>query len=278
MQEESSQLLRGLKEFINNVLFQYVPKIIVALIVLWIGLKLIKWFLKILGRVFERKKIEGSLHSFLLSIINITLKTLLIITVAGMVGIQMTSFIAILGAASLAVGMALQGTLQNFAGGVIILLLKPYRVGDYIEQGSISGNVTEIQIFNTILKTLDNKVIVVPNTQLATNTLTNYTRSEKRRVDIAVGIAYGEDIDRAREVLVDYAKTNSMVLTEGSDAPVVVVTALNSSSIDLQLRVWVKTADYWTVHNAMTQGVYETLGANNIHIPFNQLQVHINKE
>ena len=174
--------------------------------------------------------------------------------------------------------MALQGTLQNFAGGVIILLLKPYRVGDYIEQGSISGNVTEIQIFNTILKTLDNKVIVVPNTQLATNTLTNYTRSEKRRVDIAVGIAYGEDIDRAREVLVDYAKTNSMVLTEGSDAPVVVVTALNSSSIDLQLRVWVKTADYWTVHNAMTQGVYETLGANNIHIPFHQLQVHINKE
>lgn len=278
MEKETSHLLIGLKEFFNDVLFQNLPSIIVALLILWIGWKLIKWLDKLLLKIFTKKNFDVSLNSFLRSIIIIALKVLLIITVAGMIGIQMTSFIAILGAAGLAVGMALQGTLQNFAGGVIILLLKPYKVGDYIEQGGISGIVKEIQVFNTLLITLDNKVIVVPNTQLATNTLTNYTRSEKRRVDVNVGIAYGEDINKARKVLVDLAMSHPDVLKDGADAPVVAVLELGASSINLQLRAWTKTENYWGVMGALTQGTYETLKENQIEIPFNQLQVHINKD
>lgn len=278
MEKETSHLLIGLKEFFNDVLFQNLPSIIVALLILWIGWKLIKWLDKLLLKIFTKKNFDVSLNSFLRSIIIIALKVLLIITVAGMIGIQMTSFIAILGAAGLAVGMALQGTLQNFAGGVIILLLKPYKVGDYIEQGGISGIVKEIQVFNTLLITLDNKVIVVPNTQLATNTLTNYTRSEKRRVDVNVGIAYGEDIHKARKVLVDLAMSHPDVLKDGADAPVVAVLELGASSINLQLRAWTKTENYWGVMGALTQGTYETLKENQIEIPFDQLQVHINKD
>lgn len=278
MEKETSHLLIGLKEFFNDVLFQNLPSIIVALLILWIGWKLIKWLDKLLLKFFTKKSLDVSLNSFLRSIIIIALKVLLIITVAGMIGIQMTSFIAILGAAGLAVGMALQGTLQNFAGGVIILLLKPYKVGDYIEQGGISGIVKEIQVFNTLLITLDNKVIVVPNTQLATNTLTNYTRSEKRRVDVNVGIAYGEDINKARKVLVDLAMSHPDVLKDGADAPVVAVLELGASSINLQLRAWTKTENYWGVMGALTQGTYETLKENQIEIPFDQLQVHINKD
>lgn len=276
MKEESSHLLEAFKSFCTDVLFQNIPKIIIALLVLWIGWKLIKWATSLLHRIFAKKNFDVSLQSFLHSIIDIALKTLLIITVAGMIGIQMTSFIAILGAAGLAVGMALQGTLQNFAGGVIIMILKPFRLGDFIEQGAISGIVTEIQIFNTVLTTVDNKVVVIPNTQLATSTLTNYTRSGKRRLDIPVGIAYGENIDKAREVLIAKALEFPQVHKEESEAPVVVTTALNSSSVDLQLRVWVDSADYWPMSSALTQAVYETLNAHNIEIPFNQMTVHVN--
>ena len=278
MEKETSHLLIGLKEFFNDVLFRNLPSIIVALLVLWIGWKLIKWLDKLLLKICTKKNLDVSLNSFLRSIIIIALKVLLIITVAGMIGIQMTSFIAILGAAGLAIGMALQGTLQNFAGGVIILLLKPYKVGDYIEQGGISGIVKEIQVFNTLLITLDNKVIVVPNTQLATNTLTNYTRSEKRRVDVNVGIAYGEDINKARKVLIDLAMSHPDVLKDEADAPAVAVLELGASSINLQLRAWTKTENYWGVMGALTQGTYETLKENQIEIPFDQLQVHINKD
>lgn len=278
MEKEASHLLIGLKDFFNNVLFQNLPRIIIALLVLWIGWKLIKWLDKILLKIFTKKNLDVSLNSFLRSIIIVVLKTLLIITVAGMIGIEMTSFIAILGAAGLAVGMALQGTLQNFAGGVIILLLKPFKVGDYIEQSGISGIVKEIQIFNTLLVTLDNKVIVVPNTQLATNTLTNYTRSEKRRVDVNVGIAYGEDINKARKVLVDLAMSHPDVLKDEANVPTVAVLELGASSINLQLRAWTKTDNYWGVMDALTKGTYEILKENQIEIPFDQLQVHINKD
>ncbi len=271
-------LLEGLKSFCHDVLFNNIPRILIALVILWIGWKLIKVLTNFLQKIFAKKNFDISLQSFLQSLIGITLKILLIITVAGMVGIQMTSFIAILGAAGLAVGMALQGTLQNFAGGVIILILKPYKVGDFIEQGGINGVVKEIQIFNTVLQTPDNKIVIIPNTQLATGTLTNFTRANKRRVDIPVGIAYGSDVEQARRVLLDLANAHPDVLKEGADAPAVVCTSLGSSSVDLQLRVWVETDKYWPVSSALTQGVYETLGKNGIEIPFNQLQVHINKD
>ena len=271
-------LLQGLKSFCHDVLFNNIPRILIALAILWIGWKLIKLLTNFLQKIFAKRNLDVSLQSFLQSLIGITLKILLIITVADMIGIQMTSFIAILGAAGLAVGMALQGTLQNFAGGVIILILKPYKVGDFIEQGGINGVVKEIQIFNTVLQTPDNKIVIIPNTQLATGTLTNFTRANKRRVDIPVGIAYGSDVEQARRVLLDLANAHPDVFKEGADAPAVVCTNLGSSSVDLQLRVWVETNNYWPVSSALTQGVYEALGKNGIEIPFNQLKVHIDKD
>lgn len=193
-----------------------------------------------------------------------------------MIGVAVTSFIAILGAAGLAVGMALQGTLQNFAGGVIILLLKPFKVGDYIEQGPNSGSVMSIQIFNTVLNTPDNKVIIVPNSQLATNSLINYTKSETRRVDVSVSIRYDESIDKVRKLMLNLASAYPVVLQE-PEAPVVHVTSLGESSVNLQLRLWVKTGDYWPLYFSLNQAILDEFKKQGIEIPFNQLSVHFDE-
>lgn len=263
----------SLGEFTHDVLFKEVPKIIIALIILWIGLKLIKLIVKAMKKMLDRRNVEVSLQSFLLSMTDIALKAMVVIAVLGMVGIQTTSFIAVLGAAGLAVGMALQGTLQNFAGGVIILLLKPFKVGDYIDSAGVQGTVKHIQIFNTIVETPDKKMVIAPNTDLATKTLVNYSRSENRRVDIKVGIAYGESVDSARAALLELAKSYSKVIEE--PAPMVVVTALADSAVSLELRVWVKNADYWDTFFYLNQAVYDKLNAVGISIPFNQMDVHI---
>jgi small conductance mechanosensitive channel len=266
-------LWESLGDFTHDILFKDVPRIIIALIVLWIGLKLIKLIIKALKKVLERRNVDVSLQSFLLSLTDIALKAMVVIAVMGMIGIQTTSFIAVLGAAGLAVGMALQGTLQNFAGGVIILLLKPFKVGDYIDSAGVQGTVKHIQIFNTIVETPDKKMVIAPNTDLATKTLVNYSRSENRRVDIKVGIAYGESVDSARTALLELAKSYSKVIEE--PAPMVVVTALADSAVSLELRVWVKNADYWDTFFYLNQAVYDKLNAVGISIPFNQMDVHI---
>ena len=266
-------LWESLGDFTHDILFKDVPRIIIALIVLWIGLKLIKLIIKALKKVLERRNVDVSLQSFLLSLTDIALKAMVVIALMGMIGIQTTSFIAVLGAAGLAVGMALQGTLQNFAGGVIILLLKPFKVGDYIDSAGVQGTVKHIQIFNTIVETPDKKMVIAPNTDLATKTLVNYSRSENRRVDIKVGIAYGESVDSARAALLELAKSYSKVIEE--PAPMVVVTALADSAVSLELRVWVKNADYWDTFFYLNQAVYDKLNAVGISIPFNQMDVHI---
>lgn len=268
------QIITGAKEFLSSVLFKNIPTIIVALLILWIGWKLIKYFNKFLDKIYEKKNFDPSLRSFLRSVINITLKVLLLLTVMNMVGIEVTSFIAMLGAAGLAVGMALQGTLQNFAGGIIILSLKPYKVGDYIEQGSYAGVVQDIRIFSTILATVDNKVVVVPNTDLATKSLVNYTRAETRRVDVNVGIAYGQSVDKAREVMTNLANNYPLTLQE-PEKPVVHLIALSDSAVSLQLRFWVKPADYWTALFDLNQQVYDTFNKEGIEIPFKQVTVHL---
>ena len=254
-------------------LFKDVPRIVIALIVLWIGLKIIKLIIKAMRKMMERRNVEVSLQSFLLSMTDIALKVMVVIAILGMIGIETTSFIAVLGAAGLAVGMALQGTLQNFAGGVIILLLKPFRVGDYIESAGVQGTVKNIQIFNTIVETPDKKMVIAPNTDLATKTLVNYSRSENRRVDIKVGIAYGESVDNARNALLELAKSYPLVVDD--PAPAVVVTALADSAVSLELRVWAKNADYWDTFFYLNQAVYDKLNEKGISIPFNQMDVHI---
>ncbi|MBR6063933.1 MAG: mechanosensitive ion channel [Bacteroidales bacterium] len=263
----------SLNEFLRDILFKDVPRIIIALIVLWIGLKIVKLIVKGLRKLLEKKEVDVSLQSFLLSVTDIALKVLIVIAVLGMIGIQTTSFIAVLGAAGLAVGMALQGTLQNFAGGVIILLLKPFKVGDYIDSAGVQGTVKHIQIFNTIVETPDKKMVIAPNTDLATKTLINYSRSENRRVDIKVGIAYGESVDNARNALLELAKSYPLVIEE--PAPSVVVTALADSAVNLELRVWTKNANYWDTFFYLNQAVYDKLNAVGISIPFNQMDVHI---
>jgi small conductance mechanosensitive channel len=262
------------KDFLSDLIFVHGTKIIIALIVLWIGWKLINVFAKMLKKVFVKREVDSSLQDFLITLITIALRILLILTVMGMMGIAMTSFIALIGAAGLAIGMALQGTLQNFAGGIIILILKPFKVGDWIEQGAFSGEVKKIQIFNTYLATGDNKVIILPNTQLATQPLINYTRSQIRRIDISCSIAYGESVEKARKVLLDIASQYNEFLSEPSK-PLVHVMTLSDSSVDLQLRGWVNTNDYWTVLFSLNQAVYDRFNAENIEIPYKQLDVHI---
>ncbi|MCK9301391.1 MAG: mechanosensitive ion channel, partial [Bacteroidales bacterium] len=178
--ESMGQFWGKAQVFFTDVLLANVPRIIIALVLLWVGFKLVNYLTKMVRKLMQARDMDKSLQDFLGSLIGITLKLLIVLSVMQMIGVEVTSFIAVLATAGLAIGMALQGTLQNFAGGVIILLLKPFKVGDYIEQGSNRGSVTSIQIFNTVLNTPDNKVIIVPNSQLATNSLINYTKSETR--------------------------------------------------------------------------------------------------
>ena len=268
------EIITAAKTFMTDVLFKGIPKLVIAILVFWVGWKLIKLLNKTLKRSYERHTVDPSLQQFLNSLIDISLKVLLVLTVMGILGIKMTSFVAIVGAAGLAVGMALQGTLQNFAGGVIILLLKPFKVGDYIEQGSYAGFVDSIQIFNTTLRTYDNRNIIVPNTELATKSLVNHFNLPMRRVKIAVSIAYGESVDKAREVLLRVANTHPLVLKEPK-APFAPLEELGESSVNMSVYAWCLPENYWTVLYDLNQQVYDALMKEHIEIPFNQLDVHI---
>jgi small conductance mechanosensitive channel len=207
--------------------------------------------------------------------IGILLKILLLISVIGMVGVQMTSFIAILGAAGLAVGMALSGTLQNFAGGVIILLFKPFKVGDYIEAQGHSGSVNEIQIFNTILKTPDNKTIIIPNGGLSTGSMINYSTEPQRRVDFVFGIGYGDDVDKAKAVIQQLIDGDERILKD--PAPFIAVSELADSSVNLVVRVWAEASNYWGIHFDMHEKVYKTFDKEGLNIPFPQMDLHVHK-
>ena len=223
----------------------------------------------------EKRNTDESLKPFLKSLAAALLKTLLIISVLGMLGVQMTSFIAILGAAGLAVGMALSGTLQNFAGGVIILLFKPFKVGDFIEAQGYTGVVKEIQIFTTILLTTDNKTVFIPNGPLATGSLINYSAQPIRRVDLSYGIAYGDSVQKAREIIMEVIASDKRILKDPESF--IGLGELADSSVNLTTRVWVKTEDYWNVFFSMNERVYEALSKGGINIPFPQLDVHMQK-
>ncbi len=268
-----------MEKYLNQLLdlvVLYAPKVLGALAVLVVGLFLIKIIRKSLRHLFEKRKMDPSLSSFLISLIDILLQALLWISILSMVGIAMTSFIAILGAAGLAIGMALTGTLQNFAGGVMILLFRPFRVGDYIESQGIAGVVQEIQIFNTILKTPDNKVIIVPNAQLSNTIMTNYSKEPQRRVDLTVGIGYGDDVAKAEQVLNEIFAKNDKILKD--PAPFIGVAELGDSSVNLAVRVWVNSADYWDVFFWLNRTIYEEFTKQGINIPYPQMDVHLVKE
>lgn len=264
----------GAKQFLNDVVFQYVPKLIMAAIVLFVGWKLINLLNKFMQKSYDRHKVDPSLQHFLHSLIDIILKVLLVLTAMGIMGIQMTSFIAILGAAGVAIGMGLQGTLQNFAGGVIILLLRPFKVGDYIEQGPYAGIVDSIQIFNTTLRTYDARKIIVPNTELATKSLVNHFNLPQRRVAIDVGLAYGMSVEKAKEVMLRVAAENPLVLNEPK-APFATLEKFGDSSLNMRLYAWTLPENYWNAIFTLNEGIYNAFRAEGLEIPFNQVDVHI---
>jgi len=264
----------GAKQFLNDVVFQYVPRLIVAGIVLIVGWKLINLLNKAMTKAYERHQVDPSLQQFLHSLVDIILKVLLVLTAMGIMGIQMTSFIAILGAAGVAIGMGLQGTLQNFAGGVIILLLKPFKVGDYIEQGPYAGFVDSIQIFNTTLRTYDARKIVVPNTELATKSLVNHFNLPQRRVAIDVGLAYGRSVEKAKEVMVRVAAENPYVVNEPK-APFATLEKFGDSSLNMRLYAWTLPENYWNALFSLNEGIYNAFRKEGLEIPFNQMDVHI---
>lgn len=262
-------------EKITNMAVEYGPKLLGAILVLIIGSWLIKAILKRFNKILDKRNVDDSLKPFLKSLFAVLLRAMLIISVLGMVGIQMTSFIAILGAAGLAVGMALSGTLQNFAGGVMILLFKPFKVGDFIDAQGHMGSVKEIQIFNTILTTPDNKTIIIPNGGLSNSSMTNFSTEPLRRVDWTFGIGYGDSVKKARKVIAKLADEDDRIL---KDPEVFIGLAeLADSSVNFAVRAWVKAEDYWGVFFDMNEKVYNTFDKEGLNIPYPQMDVHLHK-
>lgn len=255
----------------------FVPKLLGAVLVLWIGFKLIKLLKRALLRLLDKRAAESSLKGFLTSFVDVLLKILLVIMAMDIIGIKATSFIAILGAMGLAIGMAMQGTLQNFAGGVILLLLKPFKVNDYIECGDYKGYVKDIRIFHTIIQPFNGRTIIIPNSELATKSLINHTKEPQIRLDLTVSVAYGSDLDKVKEVLKSTIDNENLILKEPI-APKIAVSNLNDSSVDLTLWLWVKTEDYWTLWERIRESIYKDFYAEGIEIPFPQMDVTIKKQ
>ena len=241
-------------------------KILLAIVVFLVGRWIVRRLNKLLAKILEKRHVEASLSTFVKSLVNITLTLLLIIVVIGVLGIETSSFIALFASAGVAIGMALSGTLQNFAGGVMILLFKPFKVGDTIEAQGQTGTVREIQIFNTILATPDNKIIIIPNGGLSTGLMKNYSKEATRRVDWEFGIAYGDDYTKAKAVIARVLK---------DPAYFIALTSLGESSVNIVVRAWVNAGDYWGVYFDMNEKVYKTFAEENLNIPFPQLDVHL---
>ncbi|MBI1223278.1 MAG: mechanosensitive ion channel [Bacteroidetes bacterium] len=256
-------------------LIAYGPKLVGAILVLVLGNWIIRLLVRGFGRMLEKGNTDVSLRPFLKGIIKTLLQAMLVISVLGMIGIEMTSFIAILGAAGLAVGMALSGTLQNFAGGVMLLIFKPFKVGDFIDAQGYSGTVKEIQIFNTVLKTGDNKIIIIPNGGISTSSMTNYSREATRRVDWKFGIGYGDDANKAMAVLRRLCDEDERIL---KDPEVFIALAeLGDSSVNFVVRAWVNSGDYWGVFFDMNKRVYEVFAQEGLNIPYPQMDVHVHQ-
>jgi small conductance mechanosensitive channel len=261
---------------LTPILIEYGQKLILIILAIVVGLWIINLLTKGLSKAMAKQELEASLSSFLKSLTSMLLKAMLFISVAGMVGIEMTSFIAILGAAGLAIGMALSGTLQNFAGGIMILLFKPFKVGDVIDAQGYVGSVNQIQIFNTILKTPDNKTIIIPNGGLSTGSMINYSTEATRRVDWTVGIGYGDDSDKAKMVIRKFLDEEERVLQ--SPEPFIALSELADSSVNFTVRAWVNAGDYWGVFFDFNEKVYKNFGKEGLNIPFPQMDVHVHKE
>ena len=254
---------------------------VLALVVYFIGRWLIKWVVRLATKMMERSKVDPTLYSFLNSIISVVLWFSLAIVIVSILGIETSSFIALFASAGVAIGMALSGTLQNFAGGVMILLFKPFKVGDYIEAQGFAGTVKEIQIFNTIIRTNDAQTIIIPNGGLSTGSMKNYSTEAYRRVDVEFQFAYGTDFDEVKKAIGDIQRQNPLILQGPvGDSPVVAapwigLSKLADSGVVVNTRSWCKGSDYWTVYFYMTETVYQQLKASGFMFPFNRMDIKI---
>lgn len=247
-------------------------RIIGAVIVFIIGRFLVALLNKLVVKLMDKRKVDISVKTFVRSLVNILLTILLVVAVVGKLGIETTSFAALLASAGVAIGMALSGNLQNFAGGLVVLLFKPYKVGDWIESQNVSGTVKEIQIFHTILTTADNKVIYIPNGALSNGVVTNYSHQVTRRVEWIVGVDYGEDFEKVQRLVYEILARDNRILN--TPAPFVALHALDASSVNVVARVWVKSEDYWDTYFDINKAIYESFNANDVNFPFPQLTVH----
>lgn len=251
-------------------------RVLIALAIFFIGRWIIRYLRKLLRRMMERRAVEASLKSFLLNLVSITLTLFLIIVIIGILGIDTTSFVAIFASAGLAIGMALSGTLQNFAGGVMILIFKPFRVGDFIEAQGQTGTVKEIQLFNTVINTTDNKTIMIPNGGISTGIINNYSKESLRRVEWTFGIGYGDDYDLAKATIASMLDQDARVLKD--PAYFIAVSSLGDSSVNIVVRAWTSTGDFWSVFFDMNEKVYKQFPIVGLNIPYPQMDVHLHQE
>jgi small conductance mechanosensitive channel len=258
-----------------NFSLEFGPKVIGAILTLLIGLWIIRSITKFVGKRLAKSTVDETLAPFLKNLLNYSLKVLLLISVAGIIGVQTTSFIAVLGAAGLAIGMALQGSLSNFAGGVLILVFRPFKLGDFIKASGHQGVVNEILLFVTVLKTPDNRTIYLPNGPLAAGAIENFSQEELRRVDMTFGIGYSDNIDKARAAIEEVLQSIPEVLQ--TPAPAILVTELADSSVNFSVRPWCKSADYWGIFAQTHELVKKKFDEKSISIPFPQTDVHLHK-
>ena len=260
-----------------NTIMHYISlyglKIIIAIVIFYVGRIVARWLSGATENVMTKKGVDEALVHFVAALVYYAILVFAIIAALGQVGIQTASFVAVIGAAGLAIGLAMQGSLSNFAAGVLILLFRPFKIGDYIEAGGEAGVVEKILIFTTELKSPDNKKVIIPNAAVTSGSITNYSANDTRRVDLVMGISYEDDIDKAKALLNDIVKADGRVLPE--PAPTIAVVELADSSVNFVVRPWVKTPDYWGVYFDLTETVKKRFDAEGISIPFPQRDVHI---
>lgn len=278
--EDIKAVITGENTFVRDALHElmeltvaFLPKLLIAILILWGGMKLAKMLKRLIVRALEKRDAEPSLRTFLGSLVDVLLKAMIIIMAMDVIGIKATSFIALLGAMGLAIGMAMQGTLQNFAGGVIILLMKPFKVDDYIECGQYKGYIKEIRIFHTIMRPFNGRIVIIPNSELATKSLINHTKEPFIRLDVVASVAYGTDLAKAKAVLWDVIKAEPLIDWSYKE-PVIAVSELNNSSVDITLWLWTTVENYWTVWMHIREDIYIAFNNAGVEIPFPQVTIH----
>jgi small conductance mechanosensitive channel len=260
----------------RQIIAQFGINIIAAILIFVIGRWIAKFIRKILEKLMTRKEVDVTVVNFICSIVYVILLIFVILGAIHQIGVQTVSLVAVLGAAGLAVGLALQGSLANFAAGILLIVFRPIKVDDFVEAAGVTGVVERVDIFTTQLKTPDNKTVIIPNAQLTSNNITNYTAKGTRRVDLVIGVSYSDNIDKVRSLIEDELKKDDRILTE--PAPTIVVLELADSSVNFGVRPWTKADDYWGVHFGLTENLKKRFDAEGVSIPFPQRDVHVFQE